>query len=247
MFLNDAPYLGSINGGSQLRVVAVKLQNYAVLNWLNGGTYGVDVLAPFWADYRDIANAESGHPSDGQYVGMGLQDPRPALYKVASAVRMGGSVHDHQALGEFLGYFESAARSLTDKKSVVDSIKLTLDDKDAPDIKLPLVGSTAIARFLLLDADGVQVPASVDNPLLGFTQMSTSEDPNWVANYGSHLSTGAAGQAVVAAKPGRHTLKATYLLPDGKVEGTLTYIRLNADGSDPTEEKPDPETKRNGA
>lgn len=246
MKFSDAPYLGAINGGAELRTACVKLQSYAAINWRNGGTFGTEVLAPFYADMQQIARKDSGTPFDGKYLGMGVRDPRRQFYKVASAVRMNGSMHDKQVFGDFLAFFRMAASSLSDKQSVVASIRVTLDGKETPDQLVPYGTNTKYIRFYLLDAEGNQVPASVDNPLLGYTQLSTTEDPNWMANYESRYSSGTAGDSVVARKPGKHTVTVTYNTAGSKVTGTITYIRLNEDGSNPVDDRPDVKAGKNG-
>lgn len=82
MFVSQAPFLGSVSGASQLRIAAVKLQNYADVN--KGSQ--PSVLA-FWNAQKALADVDHGLPYDGTYVA-GVADVRPVAYKVLSHYRM---------------------------------------------------------------------------------------------------------------------------------------------------------------
>lgn len=81
MFVSNAPFLGSVSGAAQLRVAAVKLQNYADVN---AGSKP-DVLA-FWEAQKALADVDHGLPYDGTYV-RGAVDVRPLAYRVLSHFR----------------------------------------------------------------------------------------------------------------------------------------------------------------
>lgn len=247
MRISSAPYLGDIRGGAQLRSLLTKIQSYAAINWRNGGDFGPKVLAPFYDEMLKIRRNDHGHPADGPYLGMGVRDPRAQLYHVFAAVRMYGGTNEKQLIDDFLNFFRSAAMSLQDRKSDVAELRILSGGK--PDvIKVPYNESFLI-NWVLRDAEGVRINASEDNPLLGYTKLTCSEDPVWEAVYGSQYSGGAAGMSrLLPGTPGAHTITGTYSAGSHTVTGTFEYIRLNEDGTDPTEKPPvEPETKgKNG-
>ena len=128
MFIHEAPYLGSVNHASQLRTAACKLQNYAELNFMSGGTYGVDVLAPFWDDQTALMAQTSGYPTDGKFLGMGVRDIRKECYMVQSAIRMSGNVADTAALKGFFKFFSDKAKALVVGPVKVKTITATAKD-----------------------------------------------------------------------------------------------------------------------
>ena len=119
MRFSDAPTLGGINHGAALQSEAVKLQSYASLDFSRGGTYGVDVVAPFWRDQLTRMAYTHGHPSDGLYLGSGKRDIRKQCYKVQSAVRMSSSAESKALLAEFIQLFIDSALSLNVEAAAV--------------------------------------------------------------------------------------------------------------------------------
>lgn len=100
MFVNDAPYLGSAGGaGAQLRVAAVKLQNYADVN-----VGAKPLVRAFWEAQKALAAADHGLPYDGVYV-PGVADVRPACYKVLSHYRLFNKVPGTTEFLAFVGHF----------------------------------------------------------------------------------------------------------------------------------------------
>lgn len=88
MFVHEAPYLHGLHGGAQLRTEMTKIQNYAELNAMHGGTFGTDVFVPFLNECSRLTTMKSGTPDEGLFLGMGIKDPRPLVYKVLSAMRL---------------------------------------------------------------------------------------------------------------------------------------------------------------
>lgn len=82
MFVSQAPFLGSVSGAAQLRVAAVKLQNYADVN-----PGSVPAVLAFWEAQKALADVDHGLPYDGAYVA-GVADVRPVAYKVLSHYRL---------------------------------------------------------------------------------------------------------------------------------------------------------------
>lgn len=82
MFVSQAPFLGSVSGAAQLRIAAVKLQNYADVN-----PGSVPAVLAFWEAQKALADADHGLPYDGAYVA-GVADVRPVAYKVLSHYRL---------------------------------------------------------------------------------------------------------------------------------------------------------------
>lgn len=86
MFIHDAPYLGSLNGGARLRDSAVRLQHYLDVNPANQAR-----AVEFWKDQKALGAKPNGHPADGLFIGTGVRDIRIDCYTVLSAVRMGSA------------------------------------------------------------------------------------------------------------------------------------------------------------
>lgn len=82
MFVSNAPFLGSVSGAAQLRVAAVKLQNYADVN-----PGSVPAVLAFWEAQKALADVDHGLPYDGTYIA-GVADVRPVAYKVLSHYRL---------------------------------------------------------------------------------------------------------------------------------------------------------------
>lgn len=82
MFVSQAPFLGSVSGAAQLRIAAVKLQNYADVN-----PGSVPSVLAFWEAQKALADVDHGLPYDGAYVA-GVADVRPVAYKVLSHYRL---------------------------------------------------------------------------------------------------------------------------------------------------------------
>lgn len=82
MFVSQAPFLGSVSGAAQLRIAAVKLQNYADVN-----PGSVPAVLAFWEAQKALADVDHGLPYDGAYVA-GVADVRPVAYKVLSHYRL---------------------------------------------------------------------------------------------------------------------------------------------------------------
>lgn len=82
MFVSQAPFLGSVSGAAQLRIAAVKLQNYADVN-----PGSVPAVLAFWEAQKALADNDHGLPYDGAYV-PGVADVRPVAYKVLSHYRL---------------------------------------------------------------------------------------------------------------------------------------------------------------
>ena len=117
MLLKDSFTLGTINGpAAKLRIKALKLHNYAELDFARGGNFGATVLAAFWDDqFKRCAKAESsGTPFDGLYLGMGLEDIRAPCYHVQAAVRISGNLVDRARLAGFCRFWRSQASFLTE-------------------------------------------------------------------------------------------------------------------------------------
>lgn len=87
MKLSDIPSLLLVNGGKELRASALKLHNYAVVNGLGTGDMGKEVEA-FWKDQMALLKVDTGLPSDGKFLGLGVPDIRMDCYKALSYVRM---------------------------------------------------------------------------------------------------------------------------------------------------------------
>lgn len=116
MFIHDAPYLGSLNGGARLRDSAVRLQHYLDVNPGNKAR-----AAAFWENQKALAANPNGHPADGLFIGTGVRDIRIDCYTVLSSVRM-GSAADRALWSEFCNAFIVANGG-----SVVDPLVFTKD------------------------------------------------------------------------------------------------------------------------
>lgn len=112
MILSQIPTLGTINCGAELRVVAMKLQNYAQVNAKASGKFG-ELLASFWEDQAKLLKKDNGHPSDGLFLGFGVQDPRAQCYKALSAIRKSRSFAPQHGLAweKFCDFLANAART----------------------------------------------------------------------------------------------------------------------------------------
>ena len=87
MRVSDVPFCPSILAAAQLRVDVCKLFNHAALMKDRGGTYATDVLVPFWTAVKALAQLPNGRPYDGPYLGAGIRDLRPQIYKCLTTVR----------------------------------------------------------------------------------------------------------------------------------------------------------------
>jgi hypothetical protein len=104
-FIHDLPYLGTINHGAALRTKATKLESYAELDELRGGTFGKDKLAPFFADQKSRLEQDHGLPSDGLNLAVPGLDPRVECYRVLSAIRLNPAADSKDAFTAFCDYF----------------------------------------------------------------------------------------------------------------------------------------------
>lgn len=104
-YIHEIPYLGTVNNGAALRTKATKLQSYAELNEMRGGTFGKDKLAPFWADQKARLNVDYGHPADGLNLEVPGLDPRNECYRVLSAIRLYKSDDSKAAFSALCDYF----------------------------------------------------------------------------------------------------------------------------------------------
>ncbi|QOC54378.1 hypothetical protein Atoyac15_14 [Aeromonas phage Atoyac15] len=111
MILSQIPTLGTINCGAELRVAAMKLQNYAQVNAKASGKFG-ELLASFWEDQAKLLKKDNGHPSDGIFLGFGVQDPRAQCYKALSAIRKSRAFAPQHGLAweKFCDFLADAAR-----------------------------------------------------------------------------------------------------------------------------------------
>lgn len=111
MILSNIPTLGNINCGAELRVTALKLQNYAQVNARASGKFG-ETLAKFWEDQAQLLKKTNGHPSDGLFLGFGVIDPRAQCYKVLSAIRKSRTIAPQHGLAweKFCDFLADAAR-----------------------------------------------------------------------------------------------------------------------------------------
>lgn len=111
MILSNIPTLGNINCGAELRVIALKLQNYAQVNARASGKFG-ETLAKFWEDQAQLLKKDNGHPSDGLFLGFGVIDPRAQCYKVLSAIRKSRTIAPQHGLAweKFCDFLADAAR-----------------------------------------------------------------------------------------------------------------------------------------
>ena len=87
MRVSDVPFCPSILAAAQLRVDVCKLFNHADLMRDRGSQYAVDVLVPFWTAIKALASQPNGRPYDGPYLGAGIKDLRPQIYKCLTTVR----------------------------------------------------------------------------------------------------------------------------------------------------------------
>ncbi|CAK1256681.1 unknown function [Klebsiella phage vB_Kpl_K59PH2] len=87
MRVSDVPFCPSILAAAQLRVDVCKLFNHADLMRDRGSQYAVDVLVPFWTAIKALAQLPNGRPYDGPYLGAGIKDLRPQIYKCLTTVR----------------------------------------------------------------------------------------------------------------------------------------------------------------
>ncbi|QOC54194.1 hypothetical protein Atoyac1_14 [Aeromonas phage Atoyac1] len=112
MILSNIPTLGNINCGAELRVIALKLQNYAQVNARASGKFG-ETLAKFWEDQAKLLKKDNGHPSDGLFLGFGVIDPRAQCYKVLSAIRKSRTIAPQHGLAweKFCDFLANAART----------------------------------------------------------------------------------------------------------------------------------------
>lgn len=112
MILSNIPTLGNINCGAELRVIALKLQNYAQVNARASGEFG-ETLAKFWEDQAQLLKKDNGHPSDGLFLGFGVIDPRAQCYKVLSAIRKSRTIAPQHGLAweKFCDFLANAART----------------------------------------------------------------------------------------------------------------------------------------
>lgn len=166
MLLQNTPSLGAINGpAAKLRVQALKLQNYAVLNWRNGGDFGRTLLASFWDSQVSLAAKDSGTPFDGLYLGDGVEDIRKECYLVQSAVRMYNRPLAKETWLEFCNFWKGEASALVSKNSAVTELRINVPAKGVVP-ELSWDGSLEV-DWSLHDSEGTRVVASNDNPLRG--------------------------------------------------------------------------------
>lgn len=119
-YINEIPYLGTVNHGVALRTKAAKLQSFAELSEMRGGTFGPDKLAPFWADQKARLEQDYGHPADGLNLEVPGLDPRNECYRVLSAIRLNPSDENKAALTALCDYFTNrwAAAPVVTKNGV---------------------------------------------------------------------------------------------------------------------------------
>lgn len=103
-FIQDTPYLGTINHGAALRTKATKLESYTQLNMDNGGNFGETVKA-FWKDQKQRLAYDYGHPADGLNLAVPGLDPRVECYRVLSAIRLNRTIEKETAWNAFCDYF----------------------------------------------------------------------------------------------------------------------------------------------
>lgn len=166
MLLENTPTLGNINGpAAKLRVQALKLHNYAVLNWRRGGDFGRTLLASFWDSQIALAEKNSGNPADGLFLGYGVLDIRKECYLVQSAVRMYSRQADKAVWLAFCQFWQREASALIVKNTAVTELRINVPAAGVVPA-LAWDGSLEI-DWSLHGADGVRINASNDNPLRG--------------------------------------------------------------------------------
>lgn len=168
MRLDNAPYLGSINGGAELRRAATKLQNISVVAYNAAGTdLQRDRLIAFWKDQKARVLATHGHPADGVFCGFGVYDIRKLCYKVLSAIRKFRKAEDIAAWNFFCDYFIMAADSLRETHSAVASLEITPAYFEGGEGTDHFPGRRSVFWVTMKDATGKLVPMSHDKPGLG--------------------------------------------------------------------------------
>lgn len=119
MRFSDAPYLSMFTNGATLRTLATKVQSRAAMAWRNGDEAVGPRIAAFWTNQKTLMDNQWGHPTDGEYLGIGYNDMRKACYKVQSELRMNPGAAKKAELVEFIDYLINAGKALTNKGSQV--------------------------------------------------------------------------------------------------------------------------------
>lgn len=89
MFMKDLPSIGTLLYGVKLMQGALAQVNSLSIT---GSADTAQSMVDFWTYQKTAPAADSGHPSDGPFVGAGYADLRISAYKVVSYLRLyGGS------------------------------------------------------------------------------------------------------------------------------------------------------------
>ncbi|SGA03418.1 hypothetical protein BN110_010 [Yersinia phage phiR8-01] len=140
MRLSDIPSLMVVNGGKELRLAALKLHNYAVINGKASGDAG-EAIGKFWDNQAALLKVPTGRPYDGLFLGYGVPDVRAQCYKALSDVRMAltrGGQDKGKQWEVFCDFLATAARSA----GGVTEVTLTVSAKS---VNLAAAGSAAAA------------------------------------------------------------------------------------------------------
>lgn len=112
MRFSDAPFLSLFSNGAKLRSLATNVQSRAEMAVDRGDvTIGAKLVA-FWTNQIALLDVPNGHPTDGEYLGIGYDDMRKACYKVTSELRMYEAVDKRAELVAFLTFFKNAGTAL---------------------------------------------------------------------------------------------------------------------------------------
>lgn len=233
MQLHNAPSLGTLNHGIKLRMAATKLQSQAAILFDMGCEQGKKELVPFWQFQKERVNVPAGHPSDGPMIQGGVVDIRRECYNVLSSIRLqGNKKEDVAAWTKFCDYFIQSAYSLDSNRSVVDTLKLEVVYPDGM-TSYPWSDNTLRVSVTGIDATGKEIPASVNNPLLGTLDwMLVDEGASDLQGQwrGQSLAVTSTPQehsvgSISTRKAGTNTVKYKYTYRDKDVIAEVTYVR----------------------
>ncbi|AKQ07704.1 hypothetical protein [Yersinia phage vB_YenP_ISAO8] len=147
MKLSDIPSLLLVNGGKELRASALKLHNYAVVNGLGTGDMGAKVEA-FWKDQMGLLKVDTGLPSDGLFLGLGVPDIRMDCYKALSYVRMAvkrGDTDAGKSWEQFCDFLATEAAKTGGGGKPPEEVKITVG-KSA--VNLAPTGNSAATKAM---------------------------------------------------------------------------------------------------